>query len=85
MASRLVRLGDPTAQDAPFRFKKGDRVAWKRWDGSPDEEMAGVVVDGICEYVPGGGAYRDTYIVQRKRDGFYFGADELDLIRLQEG
>ena len=81
MTTRLVRLGDPSAHDAPFRFKKGDRVAWKRGDGSPDKEMSGVIVDGICEYVPGGGAYRDKYIVQLS-DGFYFGADELDLIRL---
>lgn len=84
MGTRLVRLSDPDAFDAPFKFKKGDRVAWKRWDGSPDEDMSGVVVDGHCEYVPGGGAYRDRYIVQRFKDGFHFAADELDLVRLSE-
>ncbi|MBI4590078.1 MAG: hypothetical protein HY725_14690 [Candidatus Rokubacteria bacterium] len=82
MAVRVVRLGDPNALDAPFRFKKGDRVAWKRWDGSPDIEFSGTIVSGICEYVPGGGAYRDRYVIERK-DGFYFGADQLDLIKLE--
>ena len=79
MAVRVVRLGDPSAPDAPFRFKKGDRVAWKRWDGKPDGEFAGVVVDGICEYVSGGGAYRDRYVIQRA-DGLQFGAVSLDLV-----
>ncbi len=83
MPTCLARLGDPEAPDAPFRFRKGDRVAWKRWDGLPDREMSGVVVDGICEYIPGGGAYRDRYLVERK-DGFCFPADELDLIKLPD-
>lgn len=78
MTVRVARLGDP---DAPFRLKKGDRVAWKRWDGTPDSEFSGVIVDGICEYVSGGGAYRDRYVVERK-DGVYFGAGDLDLIRV---
>jgi hypothetical protein len=81
MTVRIARLGDPNAADAPFWFKKGDRVAWKRWDGSSDPEFSGIIVDGICEYVPGGGAYRNRYVVQRD-DGFYFGAVELDLIKL---
>jgi len=80
MATVLARLGD---LGAPFRFRKGDRVAWKRWDGSPDVEMSGLVVDGICEYVVGGGAYRDRYVVQRK-DGTHFAAGDLDLIQLEE-
>jgi hypothetical protein len=81
MAVRVVRLGDPDAPDAPFTFRKGDRVAWKRWDGSPDPEFSGEITDGICEYVPGGGAYRDRYVVRRE-DGSFFGAEPLDLIKL---
>jgi hypothetical protein len=76
---RVVRLGDPSAADAPFRFKRGDRVAWKRWDGSADPEFTGQVIDGVCEYVPGGGAYRDRYVIQRQ-DGACFGGGDLDLV-----
>ena len=80
--ARVVRLGDPNATDAPFRFKKGDRVAWKRWDGSADPDFMGQVIDGVCEYLPGGGAYRDRYVVQRK-DGGFFGGGNLDLIAVR--
>jgi len=83
MAIRVVKLGDPAASDAPFRFKKGDRVAWRRWDGSADLEFSGVVIDGICEYVPGGGAYRDRYVVERP-DGLHFGAAQLDLTEVSQ-
>ena len=81
MAVRVVRLGDPTATDAPFRFSKGDRGAWKRWDGTADGEFSGTVVDGICEYLPGGGAYRDSYVVERQ-DGLRFGAGHFDLVKV---
>ena len=81
MAVRVARLADPEATDAPFSFSKGDRVAWKRWDGSPDPEFSGVVVDGICEYVLRGGSFRDRYVVQRS-DGHYFGGGQLDLVRI---
>lgn len=80
MATRVARLGEP---GAPFRLRKGDRVAWKRWDGSADLDFSGTVVDGICEYVVGGGAYRDRYVVQRK-DGTFFAAGDLDLVKLGE-
>lgn len=76
--SRMTRLGDP---GAPFRFQKGDRVAWRRFDGSPDSVHAGVVVDAICEFQPGIGTYRAAYLVQRN-DGSYFGADAGSLVRL---
>ena len=42
MATVIARLGDP---GAPFRFRPGDRVAWRRWDGAPDLEFFGLVVD----------------------------------------
>ena len=81
MGIRVVHLTDPDATDAPFWFRKGDRVAWKRWDGSADPAFSGVVVDGICEYVPGGGSFRDRYVVQRE-DGHYFGGGQLDLVKI---
>lgn len=82
MPIRVARLGDPQTPDAPVRYRRGDRVAWKRSDGSPDPEFSGVVVDGICEYVPGGGSYRDRYVVQRA-DGQLFGGGQLDLLRVE--
>lgn len=78
ITSRMARLGDP---GVPFRFQKGDRVAWRRFDGSPDFEVAGVVVDAICEYQPGVGTYKGVFLVQRN-DGSYFGADATCLLRL---
>jgi len=81
MAVRIVRLGDPSATDAPFRFKKGDRVAWRRWDGKPDLEFSGIVIDGHCEYVLGGGAYRDGYVIERA-DGLHFAGGHFDLMRV---
>jgi hypothetical protein len=78
LASRMARLGEP---GAPFRFQKGDRVAWIRFDGTPDFEYAGVIVDGECEYQPGVGAYKAGYLVQRA-DGSYFGVDHAHLMRL---
>jgi hypothetical protein len=82
MSTRVARLGeDPYA---PFYFRRGERVAWRRWDGSPDREISGTIVDGICEYEPGGGAYRDSYVIQLD-NGMYFGADSHDLVPLQEG
>ena len=81
MAVRVARLGDPSTPDAPFWFQKGDHVAWKRWDGSADPEFSGIVVDGVCEYVSGGGSFRDRYVVQRS-DGHYFGGGQLDLVRI---
>ncbi len=81
MAMKIVRLSGLGSGDAPFRFKQGDKVAWKRSDGSADVEFSGVVVDGLCEYLPGGGAYRDSYVVERS-DGFHFGAGHFDLVHI---
>lgn len=81
IASRMMRLGDP---GAPFKFKKGDRVAWRRFDGSPDGEFSGEVVDAHCEYHFGSGIYRTSYVVKRD-NGYYFGADQLNLIHVLWG
>jgi len=78
LASRMAQLQEP---GAPFKFKKGDRVAWVRFDGTPDFEFAGVIVDGVCEYQPGVGAYKAGYVVQRA-DGSCFGVDHAHLMRL---
>lgn len=79
--SQTVRLGDP---NAPFVFKKGDHVAWVRFDGSADLEFAGQIVDGFCEYLPAAGISTTVYIVKRT-DGYLFGADERHLVRLPPG
>lgn len=84
MATVIVHLADPGAPIAPFRLRKGDVVAWKRSDGSPDPILRGVVVDGVCEYVTGGGAFRDGYIV-RQADGRQFPARSLDLLKVNDG
>src|SRR6266481_7126429 len=76
--SRMSRLGNP---GAPFRFKRGDQVAWKRFDGSLDFEFAGEVVDAVCEHQPMTGFHKSAYIVRRS-DGSYFPADHLGLVRL---
>jgi len=79
----IVRLDEPAAASAPFRFRRGDRVAWKRLDGTPDPDYVGIIVDGLCEYLPSGGAFRDRYVVERG-DGLRFGAGHLDLVKASE-
>ncbi|HSB81360.1 MAG TPA: hypothetical protein VLM91_21485 [Candidatus Methylomirabilis sp.] len=74
----MARLGDP---DAPFGFKRGDRVAWIRFDGSLDPDFAGQIVDGICEYLPADGIHTSAYLVRRS-DGSYFVADQRNLMRI---
>jgi hypothetical protein len=44
-------------------------------------EFSGVVVDGLCEYLPGGGAYRGSYVVERS-DGLHLGAGHFDLVHI---
>ena len=76
--SLMSRLGD---SEAPFRFKKGDRVAWRRFDSTIDFDHSGVVTDGICEHQPGSGYFHATYVVRRS-DGSSFGADQHFLVRI---
>ena len=82
MPIQIAALGDPAAHDAPFRFRKGDHVAWKRSDGSADPGLSGVVVDGICEYQPGGGWYRDRYVIELA-NGRLIGGGHLDFLKLE--
>jgi hypothetical protein len=75
--THMARLGDP---NAPFAFRRGNRVAWKRSDGTPDHEFIGEIVDGICEFEKdGAGSYRAAYVVKRE-DGTFFAGGELDLV-----
>lgn len=46
MPNGFPRLGDPRA---PWAFQKGEFVARKMADGSPDPHERGVIDDGCCE------------------------------------
>jgi hypothetical protein len=83
MAVRIAWLGEQGISDAPFRFRRGDRVAWRRLDGSLDHDYVGVIVDGHCEYLAGGGAYKDRYVVERA-DGRRFAGSHLDLVKVDQ-
>jgi len=82
MRKLFARLGDPDCpHDAPFVFRLGDRVTVKGSDESLDREQAGVIGAGFCQYQAGGGSYTAGYWVKRHKDGFYYLADEIDLVR----
>lgn len=75
-----LRLSDPKCpSDAPFRFRIGDRVAWKKGDEAPDLDSVGVVVDGVWEYWVEGGTGRVWYRVQREKDKLYYDVHPLRL------
>jgi len=76
MMTRIAKLDDP---EAPFVFRRGTRVAWKRRDGTPDHKFIGEIVDGVCEFEVGDGWYNAVYVVKRE-DGTLFAAGETDLI-----
>lgn len=69
--------------DAPFVFRIGERVAWRRADGSVHPEFRGAVVEGKGTFEIPGGARSACYWVERA-DGRVFGARELDLVRISE-
>ncbi len=73
-----MRLSD---QGAPFYFQAGERVAWRRWDGAPDREFQGIVMDAIGTFTLPGGSYRAVYTVRRD-DGYFFKAGEAALVQL---
>lgn len=74
----VSRLGEDRL--APFMFDKGDRVALKRGD-APDHANAGVIVDGICWYTPGGGSFMDLYEIRRDA-GLFYQARGPELVKL---
>ena len=75
---RVARLGDDP--EAPFRFRVGDKVAWKRRDGMADEEVQGTIVDGTCIYTADGGSRQPPIYVVACRDGEKFTAAEMTLM-----
>lgn len=80
---RATNIETVTIDEQPtrFRLRKGDRVAWRRNDGSPDPENNGVIVDGIWRGQVGGGWYEVIYEIERP-DGLRFRAKPLELVIL---
>jgi hypothetical protein len=80
---RSTNIETVTIDEQPSRFglRKGDRVAWRRNDGSPDLENSGVIVDGIWRGQVGGGWYEVSYEIERS-DGLRFRAKPLELVKL---
>jgi hypothetical protein len=77
------RLGDGSS--APFRYKKGDRVAWLVTRDRPSKEFSGEIIDGWCAYDEGGGALDETYTVQLTSDkSRFFTASGVALTRVKE-
>lgn len=76
--TRIARLGDDP--EAPFRFRLGDRVAWKRDDGTADAEARGIIADGTCIYSVDGGPYQPPIYVVRWNNGQVFSAAEMTLM-----
>jgi hypothetical protein len=79
-----IKLTDPEAIHYPFTFKKGDVVVRKLGD-SVDMESKGEIVDGEYEgTVRPGGWYTLIYTVKRLRDGMYYDAKDLNLVRVSQ-
>ena len=81
MKIRIGRLGQDA--DAPFRFRLGDRVAWKRYDDITDSEAHGIIVDGTCLYAAETGARQLPFYVVARRNGEKFTAAEMTLVLVQ--
>lgn len=63
----------------PFPFDVGETVGMHR-NGFLDDESVGKIVDG--EYEGEQRGYTVTYTVKRLTDGMYYGARDLDLVKL---
>jgi hypothetical protein len=63
------RLGED--QRAPFRFRKGDRVAWLTARNAPSTEFRGEIVDGWCSYDDPVGILDETYQVRIDGNRFF--------------
>jgi len=74
---QIARLHDKT--DAPFRFRLGDRVAWKYRDGTASREVQGTITDGTCIYDVNGGARLPPIYVVTWDDGEKVTAAEMSL------
>ena len=78
MTIRVGRLGHD--REAPFRFRRGDRVAWKRYDGTADREAQGIIMDGTCIYMVNGGSRQPPIYVVACENGEKFTAAEMTLM-----
>jgi hypothetical protein len=78
LATRVGRLCDDP--EAPFRFRLGDRVAWKRHDGTPDREVQGTIADGTCIYAMDDSTYQPPIYVVKCDNGQEFSAAEMTLM-----
>jgi len=72
-----VNIKDPIADQCPFSFQIGDRVARKE----SVQETIGQIVDGEFEGSVGGGSYDIIYTV-KIRDCVYYNARELELKKI---
>jgi hypothetical protein len=75
---RVGRLGHDA--EAPFRFRLGDRVAWKRYDDGTDCDAHGIIVDGTCLYMPESGTRQPPIYVVACKNGEKFTAAEMTLV-----
>jgi hypothetical protein len=76
--TRVGRLG--TDPQAPFRFRRGDKVAWKRPDGTADTEVQGRITDGTCIFTVSGGVRQPPIYVVMCENGQKITAAETTLV-----
>lgn len=79
MAGQTFRLGDSRV---PWKFERGDRVAWKKTNGSPDPHDRGIVDDGWCER-EGNWFDEPQYRVCKEGGRMCFNARESELIKMK--
>jgi len=75
---RIAKLRD--RPDAPFRFRLGDRVAWKHHDGTAGDDVRGTITDGTCLYTVNGGTRLPPVYVVTCDDGQKITAAEMSLM-----
>jgi hypothetical protein len=74
----VARLRDEP--EAPFRFRLGDRVTWKHYDGTADREVQGIITDGTCIYTVNGGSRLPPIYVVTCGNGQKITAAEMTLM-----
>lgn len=78
-AIRVARLRKHPVH-GPFRFRFGDRVAWKRYNDTADEEVRGTIIEGTCVYALDGGARQQPIYVVACDNGRKVTAAEMTLM-----
>ena len=80
MMKQVLRLGDPRV---PWMFQKGDHVARRMADGSPDPHERGLIDDGWREYEGNWCDLENDYRVCIEGGGsMCFSAPESKLVKL---